>query len=67
VNARALGFLHRHAAVGSLVLIGDPGRAYLPRERLVKQCEYQVPVTRELEDYDIKRTAVWSLKRGSGP
>jgi predicted nicotinamide N-methyase len=59
--ARALAFLTRHAAVGTRVLIGDPGRAYLPKERLVQQCEYAVPVTRDLEDRDIKRTAVWSL------
>jgi len=58
---RALAFLTRHAAVGTRVIIGDPGRAYLPRERLVKACEYAVPVTRELEDQDIKRTSVWRL------
>ena len=58
---RALGFLDRHAAVGTRVLVGDPGRAYLPRQRLVKHCEYAVPVTRELEDQEIKRTIVWSL------
>ena len=58
---RALAFLHRHAGVGSQVVIGDPGRAYLPKDRLSKVCEYQVPVTRDLEDFDIKRTAVWSL------
>jgi len=58
---RALGFLDRHAALGTRVLVGDPGRAYLPRQRLVKHCEYAVPVTRELEDQEIKRTIVWSL------
>src|SRR5262249_26173365 len=43
---RALRFLAHHAAVGTHVLVGDPGRAYLPKERLVKCCEYSVPVTR---------------------
>jgi predicted nicotinamide N-methyase len=62
---RALAFLERHAAIGTAVLIGDPGRAYLPKERLVKRHEYEVPVTRELEDLDIKRTAVWSLQSTS--
>ena len=60
--ARVMSFLDRHAAVGSAVLIGDPGRAYLPKERLEQQCEYSVPVTRDLEDQEIKRTAVWSLR-----
>jgi predicted nicotinamide N-methyase len=59
--ARALAFLGRHAAIGTTILIGDPGRAYLPKDRLVKQCEYAVPVARDLEDQDIKRTAVWTF------
>ncbi len=59
--ARALAFLERHAAIGTLVLIGDPGRAYLPKDRLTWLAEYSVPVTRDLEDHDIKRTAVWLL------
>jgi predicted nicotinamide N-methyase len=60
--ARALGFLDRHAATGARVLIGDPGRTYLPKERLTRLAEYSVPVTRELEDLEIKRTTVWELK-----
>jgi len=59
--ARALAFLERNAAVGSRVLIGDPGRTYLPKERLTRLAEYSVPVTRELEDMEIKRTSVWEL------
>jgi predicted nicotinamide N-methyase len=43
------------------VLIGDPGRSYLPKEKLKCIAEYAVPVTRELEDTEIKRTAVWRL------
>ena len=59
--ARALAFLDRHAAIGARVLIGDPGRTYLPKERLTRLAEYSVPVTRELEDLEIKRTTVWEL------
>lgn len=44
---------------GALVLVGDPGRAYLPRQGLTLVGEYQVPVTRALEDAEVKRTAVW--------
>src|SRR5215217_3500537 len=33
---RVLVFLRRHATHGTGVLIGDPGRAYLPRDRLEK-------------------------------
>ncbi len=42
-----------------LVLIGDPQRSYFPRDRFEKLTEYRVPVTRELEDSEIKLTAVW--------
>ena len=46
---------------GTQVLIGDPGRSYLPQDKLIKLVEYNVPVTRDLEDAEIKRTAVWQL------
>jgi predicted nicotinamide N-methyase len=46
---------------GSNILIGDPGRSYLPKDKLIKLAEYNVPVTRDLEDAEIKRTAVWAL------
>jgi len=59
--ARALAFLDRHTATGTRVLIGDPGRTYLPKDRLTRLAEYSVPVTRELEDLEIKRTTVWEL------
>ena len=58
---RAFDFLHGHAARGTTVLIGDPGRSYLPRDKLRRIADYRVPVTRDLEDAEIKQTAVWSL------
>ncbi|TZG38340.1 methyltransferase [Agrobacterium sp. B1(2019)] len=44
---------------GVSVLVGDPGRAYLPKERLRAEATYQVPVTRALEDSEVKKTTVW--------
>ncbi|WP_210493697.1 class I SAM-dependent methyltransferase [Microvirga antarctica] len=44
---------------GATILLGDPGRAYLPHSRLELLAQYQVPVTRTLEDADIKKTSVW--------
>jgi predicted nicotinamide N-methyase len=61
--ARALTFLDRQRATGVRVLVGDPGRTYLPKDRLTRLAEYSVPVTRELEDMEIKRTTVWELVR----
>ncbi|MBS0490695.1 MAG: methyltransferase [Proteobacteria bacterium] len=46
---------------GTRVLIGDPGRSYFPRVGLEKLAEYEVPTTRELEDREVKKTAVWTL------
>ncbi len=40
---RVIPFLDRCLAAGINVLIGDPGRAYLPRSRLHLLAEYQVP------------------------
>jgi len=58
---RAYDFLSGHAAQGATILIGDPGRSYLPRDKLRRIADYSVPVTRDLEDTEIKKTAVWSL------
>ncbi|MBB4121369.1 class I SAM-dependent methyltransferase [Martelella radicis] len=49
------------AKAGVTVLVGDPGRAYCPVPRLTKLVEYQVPVTRVLEDGEVKRTTVWAF------
>lgn len=44
---------------GITVLVGDPGRSYLPKDRLKFCAVYQVPVTRALEDSEVKKTTVW--------
>lgn len=58
--ARALtGWFERLAASGVTVLVGDPGRSYRPTERLEALATYEVPVTRVLEDSEVKKTTVW--------
>ena len=56
-----LPFLERAARAGALVLVGDPGRAYLPRDRLTQVAAYDVPVERVIEDTDVKHSTVWSV------
>ena len=56
-----LPFLERASQAGALVLVGDPGRAYLPRERFTQVTTYDVPVERVIEDADVKSTTVWRL------
>lgn len=46
---------------GATVFVGDPGRSYLPKDKLVSIATYAVPVTRDLEDAEIKKTSVWRL------
>jgi predicted nicotinamide N-methyase len=65
--ARVHGWLVDAESRGSTVLIGDPGRSYLPRARLENLAEYKVAVTRDLEDAEIKWTSVWRLARPSAP
>lgn len=49
------------AAGGALILVGDPGRAYLPKSGLERLATYTVPVTRALEDAEVKTTSVWRI------
>lgn len=58
---RVTTYIEQAAAGGARVLIGDPKRSYFPAGRFGLAAEYQVPVTRELEDAEIKRTSVWQL------
>jgi len=58
---RVTRFLHRGHARGADVLVGDFGRAYLPRDRLAPLAAYDVPGLGVLEDSDVKRTTVWAL------
>lgn len=60
--AHCFAWLARLREAGVDVLIGDPGRSFLPRERLVAIATYEIPVTRALEDSEIKRTQVWRFR-----
>jgi predicted nicotinamide N-methyase len=61
MSSRALGLLRRIAARGRVALLGDPGRAYLPRSGLVERARYQVPTSRELEDREAREAVVWQV------
>lgn len=63
---RVTAWLRARAAAGTLVLLGDPGRAYLPTDGLERVAEHTVPTTRELEDREDRVTTVWRVA-GTGP
>jgi predicted nicotinamide N-methyase len=59
---RVLAWMIEQRDAGETVLIGDPGRTYLPRDKLEQIAAYDIPVTRALEDAEVKRAAVWKLR-----
>ena len=58
---RAWSWLRLAHARGIRVLVGDPGRAYLPREGLDLLDAYEVTTTRELEDQEVRKTGVFTF------
>jgi predicted nicotinamide N-methyase len=58
---RVLAFVEAARQRGAEILVGDPRRSYFPGDRFRQVALYSVPVTRELEDAEIKRSAVWRL------
>ncbi len=61
MSSRAVALLRRIAARGRPALLGDPGRAYLPREGLAELARYIVPTSRELEDREAREGVVWRV------
>jgi predicted nicotinamide N-methyase len=55
---RMLEFLDEAAGVGVDVLVGDPGREYLPRRRVAPLATYDVPGTGDLEGRAVTPTTV---------
>ncbi len=55
----------RLAAGGTRVLMGDPGRNYLPSTGLREIARYQVPTSLDLEDRVSRETIVWAWESRS--
>jgi predicted nicotinamide N-methyase len=60
---RVVAWLRQLAGAGVTVLMGDPGRAYLPSGGLVEVARYAVPTSKELEDREFRETRVLRLMR----
>ncbi len=59
---RVGGWLEGLHARGATVLVGDPGRAFLPKDRMDCLAAYSVPVTRDLEDQEVRYARVWRYR-----
>lgn len=64
MSSRVFAWLKSLSARGALVLMGDPGRNYLPGSHLKELAVYDVTTTRELEDREVRRTKVWQITGG---
>ncbi|MBF0130613.1 MAG: methyltransferase [Alphaproteobacteria bacterium] len=62
--SRAAAWLGRLASGGALVLLADPGRAYLPASGLEAIARYTVPTTREIEASESRETVVYRCGAG---
>jgi predicted nicotinamide N-methyase len=58
MSERVLPYLDAARARGAVVLLGDPGRPYVPHERLTAVAGFDVPDT---EGPQVRRTTVWQL------
>lgn len=58
---RCFPWLQRLAASGMMVLLADPGRAYLPAQGLVRLADYTVPTSRELENRENMSTTIYQV------
>lgn len=61
MSDRAVGWLRMLAGQGRLVLLGDPGRAYVPASGLHERARFRVPTSREIEDSEIRDGIVWQV------
>ncbi len=64
MTARVLPWLRRAAGRGVRVLLGDPGRHFLPAAGLRRLAERDVPTTRDLEGVELRRVGVFELLAG---
>jgi predicted nicotinamide N-methyase len=58
---RVTAWLRGLVAQGVQVLMGDPGRSYLPKNGLALVTRHKVPTSLELEDRTERETAIWRL------
>ena len=61
IAERLVGWFDALHARGADIILGDPGRAYLPKTGLKCLATFAVPVTRDLEDAEIKNVGIYRL------
>lgn len=59
--SRVTKWLNSLARNGRVVVLGDPGRSYLPADGLCECSRYVVPTSSDLEDRDSREGVVWKV------
>lgn len=62
MTERCFPWLRGLAGAGALVLMADPGRAYLPSQGLVQLAVFTIPTSREIEDRDTRETVIYRVE-----
>jgi predicted nicotinamide N-methyase len=62
MSARVQSWLLAARAAGAEVVVGDPGRHYLPRALMEERAAYDVPTTRDLEGVEVSRVVVYAVR-----
>jgi predicted nicotinamide N-methyase len=58
---RVFAWLLNLSAQGVRVILGDPGRNYLPKSGLREVARYDVPTTKDIEDKDMRTAVVYEV------
>ena len=61
MSSRSVKWLEELALKGATVLLGDPGRNYLPKTGLAYLTDYSIKTSLDLEDREMRRTDVYRL------
>ncbi len=59
MSAQVASWVREAARRGAIVLVGDPGRAYLPEAGLERLADYEVQVPAEIESVTVRHPVVW--------
>ncbi len=65
VMAWLRGLAEDGAGDGTMVLMADPGRNYLPQDGLAELAVYDIPTSRDLEDREMRTTVLWRVLAGA--
>jgi predicted nicotinamide N-methyase len=63
MSASAIRWLRLCVEADKVVLLSDPGRAYVPQEGMAKLVSYDVPTSRDIEDRDMRTAIVWRIEK----